>query len=106
MIDEPKIVQNLPYLHIVHPLPNASNLPFPPTAESNEQVVDVLAPAFMKMLDLAFDALRTGEGKQDGGWNLLITLYVSNICAVVADEKGSSPSHSKIRTGLPAPIAS
>jgi hypothetical protein len=30
----------------------------------------------MKMLDLAFDALRTGEGKQDGGWNLLITLYV------------------------------
>jgi len=76
MIDEPKIVPNLPYLHIVHPLPNASNLPFPPTAESNEQVVDVLAPAFMKMLDLAFDALRTGEGKQDGGWNLLITLYV------------------------------
>jgi len=78
-LDEPKIVPNLSYLHIVHPLPNASNLPFPPTAESNEQVVDVLAPAFMKMLDLAFDALRIGEGKKDGGWNLLITLYVPSI---------------------------
>lgn len=74
LIDEPKIVPGLPYLHIIHPLPSANNLPFPPTPQSHEQVVDVLAPALMKMLDLAFDALRIGEGKRDGGWNLLLTL--------------------------------
>lgn len=73
-VDEPKIVPGLPYLHIVHPLPDASGLPFPPTPESNEQVVDVLAPAMMKMLDIAFDALRQNEGDRSRGWNLLLTL--------------------------------
>jgi len=58
----------------------------------------------MKMLDLAFDALRTGEGKQDGGWNLLITLYVPFTCAVLADEKGPSTSYPKISTGFSTPF--
>lgn len=80
----------MPYLHIVHPLPNAHSLPFPPTPQSNEQVVDVLAPALMKMLDLAFDALRIGEGKREGGWNLLLTLWVcscSSYPSVIAERR-------------------
>jgi hypothetical protein len=59
----------------------------------------------MKMLDLAFDALRTGEGKQDGGWNLLITLYVPFSGTIVADDKGSSTSYPQISTGFPTPFA-
>nr|XP_019048580.1 hypothetical protein I302_02352 [Kwoniella bestiolae CBS 10118]OCF27510.1 hypothetical protein I302_02352 [Kwoniella bestiolae CBS 10118] len=72
--DQAIILPNVPYLHIIHPLPPHASVPYPPTAESNEQLVDILAPAMMKMFDLAFDALRNGGADRDGGWNLLITL--------------------------------
>nr|XP_019014367.1 uncharacterized protein I206_00449 [Kwoniella pini CBS 10737]OCF53148.1 hypothetical protein I206_00449 [Kwoniella pini CBS 10737] len=72
--DQAIILPSVPYLHIVHPLPAHSSVPYPPTERSNEQLIDILAPALMKMFDLAFDALRNGGGNKEGGWNLLITL--------------------------------
>ena len=74
--DEAIVHPNLPYLHIIHQLPQASSLPFPPTEESASQLIDILAPALMKSLDLAIDAIRRGGGKKNGGWNLLMSLYV------------------------------
>ncbi|WWC85676.1 uncharacterized protein L201_000542 [Kwoniella dendrophila CBS 6074] len=72
--DQAIILPSVPYLHIVHPLPPHGSVPYPPTDETNDQLIDILAPALMKMFDLAFDALRNGGGSRDGGWNLLITL--------------------------------
>ncbi|WVQ82947.1 hypothetical protein IAT38_005083 [Cryptococcus sp. DSM 104549] len=68
------ILLDVPYIHIVHPLPPAAALQWPPTPESNEQLIDVLAPALMRVLDLAFDAARRWDGPSNGGWNILMTL--------------------------------
>ncbi|WVQ74023.1 hypothetical protein IAR50_003604 [Cryptococcus sp. DSM 104548] len=73
-LDKAVIVPDLPYLHVVHPLPPAGSLPFPLTEEAEEHLVDTLALALMKLLDMAFDAARRGGGRKDGGWNLLLTL--------------------------------
>ncbi|WVF66315.1 hypothetical protein IAT40_001055 [Kwoniella sp. CBS 6097] len=80
-LDKAILLPNVPYLHIIHPLPPSHSVQYPPTAESNDQLIDFFAPALMRMLDLAFDALRSGgegnnngNGKKDGGWNLLMTL--------------------------------
>lgn len=64
----------LPYLHIVHPLPPAHNLPSPMGADDLVELADRLAPALMHSLDLAFDALRRAGGDRSQGWNLLMTL--------------------------------
>ncbi|WRT63522.1 uncharacterized protein IL334_000427 [Kwoniella shivajii] len=72
--DQAIILPSVPYLHIIHPLPSPHSIPYPLTSETNEQLIDILAPAMMKMFDLAFDALRNGGGNRDGGWNLVITL--------------------------------
>ncbi|WVN85968.1 uncharacterized protein L203_101126 [Cryptococcus depauperatus CBS 7841] len=72
--DKPLIVPDLPYLHIVHPLPSASQMSYPLTPESIENLIDTLAPALMKLLDMAFDAARRHGSIKDGGWNLLMTL--------------------------------
>jgi hypothetical protein len=68
----------LPYLHLVYPLPPAQERDFPPTEEEDEYMVGVLAKGMMSLLDDMIDAVRRNEGRQDGGWNLLITLYVRN----------------------------
>lgn len=68
----------MPHVHIVFPLGRLKSIPFPPTAEQSSQLVDELAPAFMKSLDICIDAVRRGEGNIHGGWNLLITLSVSS----------------------------
>ncbi|KIR52043.1 hypothetical protein I315_05333 [Cryptococcus gattii Ru294] len=73
-LDKPVILPNVPYLHIVHPLPPSAQMPVPPTPESTEQLIDFLAPALMRLLDMAFDAARRGGGHKDGGWNILMTL--------------------------------
>ncbi|WVQ93936.1 hypothetical protein IAU59_001014 [Kwoniella sp. CBS 9459] len=82
-LDQAILLPNVPYLHIIHPLPPSHSVQYPPTAESNDQLIDFLAPALMRMLDLAFDALRSGGGEgsrsngksgKEGGWNLLMTL--------------------------------
>ncbi|KAL7420288.1 bifunctional AP-4-A phosphorylase/ADP sulfurylase [Cryptotrichosporon argae] len=73
-LDKAVIHPSLPYLHIVHPLPPAADLPSPPTAQSTEDLADFLAPALMRLLDLAFDALRRAGGDKNQGWNLLMTL--------------------------------
>ncbi|OCF33148.1 hypothetical protein I316_05193 [Kwoniella heveanensis BCC8398] len=82
-LDQAVLLPNVPYLHIIHPLPPSHSVQYPPTAESNDQLIDFLAPALMRMLDLAFDALRSGSGgsgsdsgsnRKEGGWNLLMTL--------------------------------
>lgn len=72
--DKPVILPNMPYLHIVHPLPPSAQMPVPPTSESIEQLIDFLAPALMRLLDMAFDAARRGGGDKNGGWNILMTL--------------------------------
>ncbi|CAD6574181.1 MAG: bifunctional AP-4-A phosphorylase/ADP sulfurylase [Tremellales sp. Tagirdzhanova-0007] len=72
--DDAVLHPDLPYLHIIHPLPPAYSLPNPLTSVSSEHLVDVLSPAIMKCLDLAFSALRIGGGNKEGGWNLLMTL--------------------------------
>ncbi|ORY22984.1 ATP adenylyltransferase-domain-containing protein [Naematelia encephala] len=72
--NEPVVVPDLPYLHIVHPLPPIHSITYPPTSESSSELIDFLAPALMKCLDLAIDSLRFDGGKKDGGWNLLMTL--------------------------------
>jgi ATP adenylyltransferase len=65
---------DLPHVHIVYPLGNLKSIPYPPTAEQSSQLVDELAPAMMKSLDIAIDSVRRGEGNKHGGWNLLMTL--------------------------------
>lgn len=74
LADKPVILPNVPYLHIVHPLPPSAQMPVPATPESTEQLIDFLAPALMRLLDMAFDAARRGGGHKDGGWNILMTL--------------------------------
>lgn len=74
MIDRAVIHPTLPYLHIVHPLPPSHRLPYPLTEEDLVQLADTLAPALMRSLDLAFDALRRAGGDRNQGWNLLLTL--------------------------------
>ena len=49
-------------------------MPHSPSAQDTEKLINYLAPALMKTLDIAFDALRRGGGDKDGGWNLLMTL--------------------------------
>lgn len=58
----------------MHPLPPPSSLPLPLTPSAAADLVDFLAPALMRCLDIAFDALRAGGAGRDGGWNLLLTL--------------------------------
>lgn len=65
---------DLPYLHILHPLPPSHSLPFPPTEQYSSELIDFMAPAIMRVLDLAFDAIRRGGQGSGGGWNLLMTL--------------------------------
>ncbi|KAK4687820.1 sulfate adenylyltransferase (ADP) / ATP adenylyltransferase, partial [Tremellales sp. Uapishka_1] len=72
--DRAVIHPSLPHLHIVHQIPPASSMPFPPTEESSSKLIDFLGPALMKLLDIAFDALRNGGADRSGGWNLLMTL--------------------------------
>ncbi|KAJ9125933.1 hypothetical protein QFC24_002718 [Naganishia onofrii] len=67
---------SLPYLHLIYPLPAAQDRSFPPTEEEDEYMLGVLAKGMMCLLDDMIDAVRRNEGSQDGGWNLLITLYV------------------------------
>ena len=68
------VLPGVPYLHIVHPLHKLRNLPNPPTPDDLESLVDLLAPALMKCLDLVFQSLRIGQLDGETGWNLLITL--------------------------------
>ncbi|BEI82587.1 hypothetical protein CcaverHIS002_0304550 [Cutaneotrichosporon cavernicola] len=70
----PVIHPNLPYLHIVCPLPPAHNLPSPMSADDLVELADRLAPLLMRSLDVAFDALRRAGGDRSQGWNLLMTL--------------------------------
>jgi ATP adenylyltransferase len=71
--DRAIIHPRLPYLHIIHPLPEVSRFPYPPTADDLTELADHLAPALMRSLDLAFDALRRSGGDRKQGWNLLVT---------------------------------
>lgn len=61
---------DLPYLHILHPLPEC---PYPPSADDLTELADKLAPVLMRSLDLAFDALRRAGLDRNQGWNLLMT---------------------------------
>lgn len=61
---------DLPYLHIIHPLPDC---PYPPTPDQLTELADKLAPVLMRSLDLAFDALRRAGLDRSQGWNLLMT---------------------------------
>lgn len=72
--DKPFAHPDLPYLHLIHHLPAASDVEYPPTEESNERMMDALAKALMSLLDVMFTALHRGGGRRDGGWNLLMTL--------------------------------
>lgn len=74
--DRAIIHPTLPYLHIVHPLPPANQVPYPPTEENLVELADLLAPALMRVLDLAFDSLRRAGLDRSQGWNLLLTLWV------------------------------
>jgi ATP adenylyltransferase len=67
----------LPYLHLVYPLPAAQERGFPPTEEEDEQMMHVLTKGMMSLLDDMVDAVRRNHGRQDGGWNLLMTLYAN-----------------------------
>lgn len=79
----------LPYLHLVYPLPPAQDRSFPPTEEEDEYMLGVLGKGMMSLLDDMIDAVRRNEGRQDGGWNLLITLCVqgkyTGVCESRAD---------------------
>ncbi|KAK8844626.1 hypothetical protein IAR55_006473 [Kwoniella newhampshirensis] len=72
--DRAIILPNVPYLHVVHPLPPSTAVPFPLDDKTTEQLIDVLAPALMKLLDMAFDSARRDGADRQGGWNLLMTL--------------------------------
>jgi ATP adenylyltransferase len=72
--DKPFYHPSVPYLHILHHLPDRFSFPVPATEDSNERLVDALAPALMATLDIMFDALRRGGVDRSGGWNLLMTL--------------------------------
>jgi ATP adenylyltransferase len=72
--DRAIIHPDMPHLHIIHPLPASAAMTWPPTEESSSQLIDALAPAVMRVLDLAFDAVRRADGNKGGGWNLLMTL--------------------------------
>ncbi|EIW73171.1 hypothetical protein M231_07447 [Tremella mesenterica] len=72
--DQPIIHPSLPYLHIIHPLPDHQQIPYPLSEEQAGYLVDELAPPLMKCFDLMFDSIRRGQGNKDGGWNLLMTL--------------------------------
>lgn len=72
--DRAIIHPDLPYLHIVHPLPAAHQVPYPPSEENLTELADKLAPALMRVLDLAFDALRRAGLDRSQGWNMLMTL--------------------------------
>lgn len=74
MADEPILHPEMSHLHIIHPLGNLKSIPYPPTPEQSSQLIDELAPALMKSLDIAIDAVRRGNGDKNGGWNLLMTL--------------------------------
>lgn len=76
LADRAIIHPDLPYLHIVHPLPPVSRLPYPPSEDDLVNLADELAPALMRSLDLAFDALRRSGGDRSQGWNLLLTTLV------------------------------
>ncbi|KAI9632126.1 ATP adenylyltransferase-domain-containing protein [Dioszegia hungarica] len=71
--DRALVHPTLPYLHITHPLA-FPGLKLPLQGDDEEKLVDALAPALMQCLDLGIDAVRRGNGRQDGGWNLLMTL--------------------------------
>lgn len=49
-------------------------MPSPMSADDLVELADLLAPALMRSLDLAFDALRRAGGDRAQGWNLLMTL--------------------------------
>lgn len=66
----------LPYLHLVYPLPSAQERTFPPTEEEDEDMMGVLTKGMMSLLDDMVDAVRRNHGRADGGWNLLMTLYI------------------------------
>ncbi|WWD22822.1 hypothetical protein CI109_107316 [Kwoniella shandongensis] len=72
--DKAILLPNVPYIHVVHPLPPSGSVPFPLDDKTNSELIDVLAPALMKLLDMAFDSARYGGGDKSGGWNLLMTL--------------------------------
>lgn len=40
-------------------------------------MMHVLTKGMMNLLDDMVDAVRRNHGRQDGGWNLLMTLYVN-----------------------------
>ena len=73
-MDEPTLHPAMEHLHIVYPLGRLRDVPYPPSEEEASQLVDALAPAFMKTLDLGLEAVRHGDGNKDGGWNLIMTL--------------------------------
>lgn len=58
----------------MHPLPAAHSVPYPLSEDDLTLLADNLAPALMRALDLAFDALRRSGGDRSQGWNLLMTL--------------------------------
>ncbi|WOO84611.1 Protein APA1 [Vanrija pseudolonga] len=72
--DRAVIHPTLPYIHILHPLPAAHSVPYPLSEDDLTLLADNLAPALMRSLDLAFDALRRSGGDRSQGWNLLMTL--------------------------------
>ncbi|RSH89468.1 bifunctional AP-4-A phosphorylase/ADP sulfurylase [Saitozyma podzolica] len=47
---------------------------WPPTSDSSSELIDALAPAVMRLLDIAFDANRRANIGSGGGWNLIMTL--------------------------------
>ncbi|ORX34968.1 hypothetical protein BD324DRAFT_633405 [Kockovaella imperatae] len=90
--DEPLILPHVPYLHIVHSLSKLRHLPFSLSANDLEQVVEILAPALMRCLDLVFQALRVGKVEGETGWNLLLTLdHLHLIPRTKADYQLSAP---------------
>lgn len=73
-VDEPLIHHEMKHLHVIHPLQDFKSIPYPPSPKDVERLVDGLAPAFMKSLDVVIDSIRRGGGDKNGGWNLLLTL--------------------------------
>lgn len=68
--DRAVVHPDLPYLHIIHPLPEVA---YPPSEDDLMQLSDALAPVLMRSLDLCFDALRRAGLERSKGWNLLMT---------------------------------
>jgi ATP adenylyltransferase len=74
--DKAIVHPNLPYTHVIHPLPfdELRDVEDFESEETQERIVDVLAPAIMRCLDLAIDTVRRVENVGQTGWNLLMTL--------------------------------